>query len=97
MRASRSISESRRRFLQYLAASPLLATPAVMGSLGGKSSAATSHERGFSLLEDGAAGGGLITSADQALDVMEFEPVARKVLPPAHFGYWPRALTTTPL
>jgi len=87
MPTSQSTSKSRRRFLQYLAASPLLATPALMGSLGGKSSAATSHERGVSLLEDGAAGGGLITSADQALDVMEFEPVARKVLPPAHFGY----------
>lgn len=28
-----------------------------------------------------------ITSADQALDVMDFEAVARKVLPPAHFAY----------
>ncbi|HUM06861.1 MAG TPA: alpha-hydroxy acid oxidase [Terriglobales bacterium] len=29
----------------------------------------------------------LITSADKALDVMEFEPLARKALPPAHFAY----------
>lgn len=29
----------------------------------------------------------LITSAGQALDVFDFERVARKVLPPAHFGY----------
>jgi (S)-2-hydroxy-acid oxidase len=28
-----------------------------------------------------------ITSADQVLNVMEFEPLARKALPPAHFGY----------
>ena len=28
-----------------------------------------------------------ITSADQALNVMEFEALARDVLPPAHFGY----------
>ena len=28
-----------------------------------------------------------ITSAEQALDVMEFEPLARKALPPAHFAY----------
>jgi len=28
-----------------------------------------------------------ITSADQALDVMEFESLARKALPPAHFAY----------
>lgn len=28
-----------------------------------------------------------ITAADQVLDVMGFEPLARAVLPPAHFGY----------
>jgi (S)-2-hydroxy-acid oxidase len=28
-----------------------------------------------------------VTSADQVLDVMEFEPLARAALPPAHFGY----------
>ncbi len=28
-----------------------------------------------------------ITAADQVLNVMEFEPLARKALPPAHFGY----------
>jgi 4-hydroxymandelate oxidase len=28
-----------------------------------------------------------ITSADQVLNVMEFEPLARDALPPAHFGY----------
>ena len=29
----------------------------------------------------------LITSADQVLDVMQFEQLARDALPPAHFGY----------
>ena len=29
----------------------------------------------------------LISSADQALDVFDFERVARATLPPAHFGY----------
>ena len=29
----------------------------------------------------------VITSPDQALNVMDFEPAARKALPPAHFGY----------
>jgi isopentenyl diphosphate isomerase/L-lactate dehydrogenase-like FMN-dependent dehydrogenase len=29
----------------------------------------------------------VITSPDQALAVMDFEPAARKVIPPAHFGY----------
>ena len=28
-----------------------------------------------------------VTSADQVLDVMEFEALAREALPPAHFGY----------
>ena len=28
-----------------------------------------------------------ITSASQVLNVMEFEPLAREALPPAHFGY----------
>jgi (S)-2-hydroxy-acid oxidase len=28
-----------------------------------------------------------ISSPDQAFDVMDFEPAARKALPPAHFGY----------
>jgi 4-hydroxymandelate oxidase len=29
----------------------------------------------------------LITDPKQALDVFDFEPVAHKNLPPAHFGY----------
>ena len=29
----------------------------------------------------------LITSADQAVDVFDFERLARSKLPPAHFGY----------
>src|SRR3984885_10118602 len=28
-----------------------------------------------------------VTSADQVVNVMEFEPLARDALPPAHFGY----------
>ena len=28
-----------------------------------------------------------ITSADQVLNVMDFEPLARTALPPAHFAY----------
>jgi len=29
----------------------------------------------------------IITAADQALDILDFEQAARRVLPPAHFGY----------
>ena len=38
------------------------------------------------VLEGIAAGESLITSPDQAFDVMDFEPAARKALPPAHLG-----------
>ena len=67
---------NRRRLLGFLAASPLLA----------------SH--GFA--EPPAADPliwaprdpeKLIDSAAQALDVFDFEPVMRKNVPPAHFGY----------
>jgi 4-hydroxymandelate oxidase len=34
-----------------------------------------------------ATGSGVIANLKDALNVMEFEPAARKVLPPAHFGY----------
>ena len=49
---------ARRKFLQYLAASPIF-----------------------------AAESPLITNPAQAISVFDFEPVARKNIPPAHFGY----------
>jgi len=79
----------RRRFLRLLAASPLLAfsgfslTPLKRQLLSGGESAANS----LAVLENIAQGEDLITSPEQALNVMEFEAVARKKLPPAHFGY----------
>jgi isopentenyl diphosphate isomerase/L-lactate dehydrogenase-like FMN-dependent dehydrogenase len=54
-------SNSRRRFLEFLAASPLIAAAA----------------------EDGVA----LKSPKDALNVMDFEGAARKLLPPAHYGY----------
>jgi isopentenyl diphosphate isomerase/L-lactate dehydrogenase-like FMN-dependent dehydrogenase len=56
--------EARRRFLGFLAGSPLLASAGA-----------------------GALAEDLITAPDQALNVFDFEPVARKLVPPAHFGY----------
>src|SRR5262245_54762954 len=79
----------RRRFLRLLAASSLLAfsgfslTPLKRQLLSGGESAANS----LAVLENIAQGEDLITSPEQALNVMEFEAVARKKLPPAHFGY----------
>ena len=71
------IRANRRRFLQFVAASPLFA--------------------GAALAEGIAAGDPvqwaprdldkLITDPKQALDVFDFEPVMKKNVPPAHFGY----------
>jgi isopentenyl diphosphate isomerase/L-lactate dehydrogenase-like FMN-dependent dehydrogenase len=71
-----------------LAASPLLAAP---GLLGGPTGRFASKKHAFEWMlaaaEKSTQKGGLITSADQALDVMHFEPVTRRKLPPAHFAY----------
>jgi 4-hydroxymandelate oxidase len=72
---------SRRRFLQYLAASPLFASSAP--SAYGKEAS--------SRLPDpmiwAPASGELINSPKDAINVFDFEPVARNNVPPAHFGY----------
>jgi isopentenyl diphosphate isomerase/L-lactate dehydrogenase-like FMN-dependent dehydrogenase len=73
---------SRRRFLQFLAASPLLATSDL---------AAVANETP-SRLPDPMIWAPrtldkLITSPKEAIDIFDFEPVAAKNIPPAHFGY----------
>src|SRR5437773_10597097 len=82
-------TEARRRFLQMLVASPLFACSHSFGS------SLTNFLEG-NLIPEGEAVAGLeasqrsedvISSPDQAFDVMDFEPAARKALPPAHFGY----------
>ena len=73
---------SRRRFLQFLAASPLLAASDL---------AAFAAERP-GLLPDPMLWGPrnldrLISNPKDAINVFDFEPVAFKNVPPAHFGY----------
>jgi isopentenyl diphosphate isomerase/L-lactate dehydrogenase-like FMN-dependent dehydrogenase len=58
-----SSTAHRRRFLRFLAASPLFAEAWAQQTWP------------------------VITSAQDAVDVMDFEEAARKVLPPAHWGY----------
>jgi len=58
-----SVDANRRRFLRFLAGSPLLA-------------------RAWAQQNETA-----IASAKDGLSLMDFEPAARKVLPPAHWGY----------
>jgi 4-hydroxymandelate oxidase len=80
---------ARRRFLGFLAASPLLISGGLIhGPFAKMLVLHPADEKGaHEALEGIAAGENLITSPDQAFDVMDFEPVARKVLPPAHFAY----------
>jgi len=73
---------SRRRFLQFLFASPLL-TASDLGSMAAETP---------SMLPDPMIWAPrnidkLITSPKEAINVFDFEPVAAKNIPPAHFGY----------
>jgi 4-hydroxymandelate oxidase len=64
----------RRRFVQFLVASPLLGTLGSLASPG--QSRAAQGLRGQS-----------IESPDNAINVFDLEAVAAESLPPAHFGY----------
>ena len=68
------MTADRRQFLQYLAASPLLAAAA--GDV-------MSLEQAIARVEDPP----LIPTARHALNVFDFEPVAKKNLPLAHWAY----------
>ena len=68
----RAMNSNRREFFQFLAASTVLA-PSVRALA---QQLAVSHDQP-----------GVIMSAKDALQVMDFEEAARKALPPAHWGY----------
>jgi len=80
--------KTRRKFLRILAASPVLAHshlfPAALANVLTGDRAETKFA---GWLEDFQGGNEVISSPDQALDVLDFEAAARKALPPAHFGY----------
>src|SRR5215467_8418666 len=74
---------SRRKFLEFLAASPLLATG---GAFAGEELAPRSK------LPDPLTWAPMraderIKSPKEAINVFDFEPVCRENVPPAHFGY----------
>jgi 4-hydroxymandelate oxidase len=80
---------SRRRFMQFAAGSPLLAVAGVdldslRRLLGGNS---RDRAKGLGLLQQVSQEPELIASPADALNVFDFEPVAKKKLPPAHWGY----------
>jgi hypothetical protein len=70
-------STSRRRLLQFLAASPLLAHGALAQGVRPDDPVDWAPRELDKLIADPA----------QALDVFDFEPVMKKNVPPAHFGY----------
>lgn len=80
---------TRRTFLKMLGASPLIAGSSVLsGGLANLLHAAALREKHFlGWLEDLQQSDDVISSPDQALNVMDFEPAARKNIPPAHWGY----------
>lgn len=80
---------TRRKFLKMLGASPLIAGSGVLsGGLANLLHADPIEEKHFlSWLENFQQSDDVISSPDQALDVMDFEPAARKAIPPAHWGY----------
>jgi isopentenyl diphosphate isomerase/L-lactate dehydrogenase-like FMN-dependent dehydrogenase len=82
-------ARTRRRFLKMLGASPLIAGSSVFaGGLASLLRAAPPREKDFlGWLENLQQSDELISSPDQAFDVMDFEHAARKNIPPAHWGY----------
>ena len=85
MQRSRNVIESRRLFLRYLAASPALAYVGLSGSVAealvGVAGGASQSTRRYAGLGD------VISSPEVAIDIFDFETVARNKLPPAHWGY----------
>jgi isopentenyl diphosphate isomerase/L-lactate dehydrogenase-like FMN-dependent dehydrogenase len=73
---------SRRRFLQFLAASPLLAASDLAAM-----AAETPSRLPDPMIWAPRTIDKLIASPKEAINVFDFEPVAAKNIPPAHFGY----------
>jgi len=77
---------NRRRFLKFLAASPLFTAMGGIGAIFKDFEEKHAFDSGSSqqlrsLIDD------VINSAEEAINVFDFEPVAKLNLPPAHFGY----------
>lgn len=68
-------AESRRHFLRFLAASPLAAMGLSYSEVVSELTGLASQDRA------------LIKSPAEALNVFDFEPVAKQAIPPAHWGY----------
>src|SRR3989442_1201237 len=81
---------ARRNFLRFLACSPLVSSATTFGSLAalvGAVPAAALAQSYDVLRAQTRKVGDVIEAPEDALNVMDFEPAAKKALPPAHFGY----------
>ena len=83
---SRERLASRRQLLKWLAASPLLAVPA-LGEVLAQAPIIPSPPRPDPTLWAAHDFQSLIAKPADAINVFDFEPVARQNIPPAHFGY----------
>ncbi|MGE5098460.1 MAG: alpha-hydroxy acid oxidase [Deltaproteobacteria bacterium] len=80
---------SRRRFMAFAAGSPLLAVAGIDLASLRRLLRGNSRDRakGLAIVQQASQEPALIASPADALDIFDFEPVARKKLPPAHWGY----------
>jgi len=80
---------SRRRFMAFVAGSPVMAQGGVSLEFIKRLIHGGAREQGqaLELIHQAAQEPELISSAAEALDVFDFEPVAKKKLPGAHWGY----------
>jgi isopentenyl diphosphate isomerase/L-lactate dehydrogenase-like FMN-dependent dehydrogenase len=81
---------SRRNFVRFLAASPLFAVAGIDHATLSRLFAGANRDQSeaFDLVDQlTTQGPTLIANAADALDVFDFEPVAKTKIPPAHWGY----------
>jgi 4-hydroxymandelate oxidase len=82
-----SNSASRRNFLKYLAASPLLAMGSSIAKAVGWDEEPANQALIKQWLEPLPETGGIVGSPGQAISIFDFERTARHNLPAAHYGY----------
>ncbi|MBI2187078.1 MAG: alpha-hydroxy-acid oxidizing protein [Acidobacteria bacterium] len=79
--------ENRRQLLKWLAASPLLAFPGLAALAAQTPGARPQPRPDDPVIWAPRNFQDVITKPQDAINVFDFEPVARKNIPPAHFGY----------
>jgi isopentenyl diphosphate isomerase/L-lactate dehydrogenase-like FMN-dependent dehydrogenase len=86
-----STPTSRRAFLAFLAASPILSAAGISSEMRRRIGLGTESPESLLALAQSAADrvvpASQLASAGDALDVFDFEALARTKLPPAHWGY----------